>query len=49
MAGENTQDLAMEHFCAHVITSIVSGFSNPAPAAGKHGSFIGATTGMAVS
>jgi hypothetical protein len=49
MAGENTQDLAMDHFCTQIIASIVSGFPNPAPAAGKHGSFIGATTGMAVS
>ncbi|MDR1230170.1 MAG: hypothetical protein LBK61_02090 [Spirochaetaceae bacterium] len=49
MAGEDTQDLAMEHFCEQIIASIVSGFPNPAPAAGKHGSFIGVTTGMAVS
>jgi hypothetical protein len=48
MANEDTQDAAMEHFCAQVIAGIISTFPNPAPAAGAHGAFIGATTGMVI-
>jgi hypothetical protein len=48
MANEDTQDAAMEHFCAQIITSIISTFPNPAPAAGAHGAFTGATTGMVI-
>jgi hypothetical protein len=48
MANEDTQDAAMEHFCAQIIASILSTFSNTAPAAGTHGAFAGATTGMAI-
>jgi hypothetical protein len=49
MANENTQDAAMEHFCAQIIAGIISAFSNPTPAAGSHGAFTGATTGMAIA
>jgi hypothetical protein len=48
MANEATQDAAMEHFCARIITNIISAFPNPVPAAGTHGAFSGATTGMAI-
>jgi hypothetical protein len=48
MANENTQDAAMEHFCAQIIASVISTFPNPAPAAGTHGAFTGATTGMVI-
>jgi hypothetical protein len=48
MANEDTQNAAMEHFCAQIITSIISTFPNPAPAAGAHGAFTGATTGMVI-
>jgi hypothetical protein len=48
MTNENTQDAAIEHFCAQIITSIISTFPNPAPAAGVHGAFTGATTGMVI-
>jgi hypothetical protein len=48
MANEDTQDTAMEHFCAQIITSIISTFPNPVPAAGAHGAFTGATTGMVI-
>jgi hypothetical protein len=48
MANEDTQDAAMEHFCARIITGIISAFPNPAPAAGAHGAFTGATTGMVI-
>jgi hypothetical protein len=49
MALENTQDLAMTDFCTQLIASIISSFSNPAPASGAHGAFVGATTGMVIS
>ena len=42
MANEDNQNDAMEHFCAQIITSIISTFPNPAPAAGAHGAFTGA-------
>jgi hypothetical protein len=48
MANEDTQDAAIEHLCAQVIAGILSTFSNPAPIAGLHGAFSGATTGMAI-
>jgi hypothetical protein len=48
MANEDTQDAAMEHFCAQIVTGIISAFSNPTPAAGAHGAFTGATTGMVI-
>jgi hypothetical protein len=48
MANEDTQEAALEHFCAQIITSILSAFPNPAPAAGAHGAFTGATTGMVI-
>jgi hypothetical protein len=48
MANEDNQNDAMEHFCVQVITSIISGFPNPVPAAGAHGAFTGATTGMMI-
>jgi hypothetical protein len=48
MANEDTQDAAMEHFCAQIITSIISAFPNLVPAAGMHGAFTGATTGMVI-
>jgi hypothetical protein len=48
MANEDTQDAAMEHFCAQIITSILSTFPNPIPAAGVHGAFTGATSGMVI-
>jgi hypothetical protein len=48
MANEDTQDAAMEHFCAQIIASVISTFPNPAPAAGTHGAFAGATTGMVI-
>jgi hypothetical protein len=49
MAMENTQDLAMTDFCTQIIASIISRFPNPTPAAGTHGAFTGATTGMVIS
>ena len=49
MANEDTQDLAMEHFCAQLIASLKSAFPNPAPAAGAHGAFTGATTGIVIA
>jgi hypothetical protein len=48
MANEDNQNDAMEHFCAQIITSIISTFPNPVPAAGAHGAFTGATTGMVI-
>jgi hypothetical protein len=48
MANEDNQNDAMERFCVQVITSVISTFSNPAPAAGAHGAFIGSTTGMVI-
>jgi hypothetical protein len=48
MANEDKQDTAMEHFCGQIVTSIISTFSNPAPAAGAHGAFTGSTTGMII-
>jgi hypothetical protein len=48
MANEDAQDAAMEHFCSQIITSILSTFPNPPPAAGAHGAFTGATTGMVI-
>jgi hypothetical protein len=48
MANENTQGLAMTNFCAQIIAGIISAFPNPAPAAGTHGAFAGATTGMII-
>jgi hypothetical protein len=48
MANEDTQNAAMEHFCAQIIASVISTFPNPAPAAGTHGAFTGATTGMVI-
>jgi hypothetical protein len=48
MANEDTQDAAMEHFCTQIIASVISTFPNPAPAAGAHGAFTGATTGMVI-
>jgi hypothetical protein len=49
MANEDTQDAAMEHFCAQIIAGIIAAFSSPTPAAGVHGAFTGATTGMVLS
>jgi hypothetical protein len=49
MANEDTQDLAMEHFCAQLIASLKSAFPNPTPATGTHGAFTGATTGMVIA
>jgi hypothetical protein len=49
MANENTQDLAMEHFCTQLIDSLKSSFPNPSPAAGAHGVFTGATTRMVIT
>jgi hypothetical protein len=48
MANEDNQNDAMEHFCAQIITSIISTFPNSAPAMGAHGVFTGATTGMVI-
>lgn len=48
MANEDSQDAAMENFCVQVIAGIISAFPNPAPAAGAHGAFTGATTGMVI-
>lgn len=48
MASETTQDLAMTNFCRQIIASIKSSFPNPAPAAGSHAAFVGATTGMVI-
>jgi hypothetical protein len=48
MANEDNQHEAMEHFCAQIITGIISIFPNPAPAAGAHGAFTGVTTGMVI-
>jgi hypothetical protein len=48
MANEGNQNDAMEHLCAQIITSIISAFPNPAPAAGAHGAFTGATSGMVI-
>jgi hypothetical protein len=48
MANEDNQNDAMEHFCAQIITGIISTFPNPTPAAGAHGAFVGATTGMVI-
>jgi hypothetical protein len=49
MGNEDSQDLAMEHFCAQLIASLKSAFPNPAPATGMHGAFSGATTGMVIA
>jgi hypothetical protein len=49
MAGETTQDAAMEHFCSQVIASLKTSFPNPAPASGSHAAFIGATTEMVIA
>jgi hypothetical protein len=49
MALETTQYLAMTNFCTQIIASIISGFPNPASAAGEHGAFAGETTGMVIS
>jgi len=48
MAGEDSQDAAMTAFCTQVVASLKSSFVNPAPAAGTHGVFTGATAGMIV-
>ena len=49
MAKENTQDFAMTNFCTQFIAGIKSSFINPAPCAGTHGTFSGATTSMVIS
>ena len=48
MANEDIQDAAMEHFCAQIITGIISTFPNPAQVTGTHGAFTGTTTGMVI-
>ena len=48
MANEDSQNAAMEHFCAQIIASIKSTFPNPTPVSGAHGPFTGATTGMVI-
>jgi hypothetical protein len=48
MANEDSQDTAMEHFCAQIIASIISTLTNPTPVAGTHGVFTGATAGMVI-
>jgi hypothetical protein len=48
MANEDTQDAAMDHFCAQIIASIISTFPNPLPATGTHLAFTGATTDMII-
>jgi hypothetical protein len=49
MANEDTQDLAMDNFCAQLITSLKTTFPNPTPATGAHGAFTGAATGMVIA
>jgi hypothetical protein len=48
MANEDNHNDAIEHLCAQIITCIISAFPNPAPAAGTHGAFTGATAGMVI-
>jgi hypothetical protein len=49
MANEDNQDLAMTNFCTQIIASIKTSFINPTPAAGTHGTYSGATTGMVIT
>jgi len=49
MAGETTQEAAIQHFCEQIIASFKLSFINPSPASGTHGTYTGATIGMVIT
>ncbi|MCL2210776.1 MAG: hypothetical protein FWB95_02520 [Treponema sp.] len=46
---EDDPDKAMENFCSQIISSLKISFPNPAPSAGSHAAFTGATTKMVIA